>query len=124
MTDAAAKLGVDIQVDAKPVVDLAGIKALAAQCKQSQLDGVILIVGGLAPNYWPHAEFFLAERGEIPTIVFSPMGTSFTGHLQPTRKTAKCFVAATQDYGWLATGVRMLWTIGQMERHTAVHRRR
>ena len=44
------------------------------------------------------------------------MGTSFTGHLQASRKTAKCFVAATQDYGWLATGVRMLWTIGQMER--------
>jgi len=115
MTDAAKKLGVDLQVDSEPVVDLAGVDRLAAQCKQSRPDGVILIVGGLAPNYWPHAELFLAKRGEIPTIVFSPMGTSFTGNLQPSRKATRCFVAATQDYGWLATGVRMLWTISQMD---------
>ena len=116
MADAAQKLGVDLQVDAEPVVDLAGVDALAAQCTQSPPDGVILIVGGLSPNYWPHAELFLAKRGEIPTIVFSPMGTSFTSHLQPSRKAAKCFVAATQDHGWLATGVRILWTIAQMDR--------
>ena len=115
MADAAKELGVDLQVDAEPVVDLPAVDALVAQCKQSRPDGVILIVGGLSPNYWPHAERFLANRGDIPTIVFSPMGTSFTGHLQPTRKAARCFVAATQDYGWLATGVRMLWTIRQMD---------
>ena len=78
MAAAAQKLGVDLQVDAEPVVDLAGVNALVAQCTQSRPDGVILIVGGLSPNYWPHAELFLAKRGEIPTIVFSPMGTSFT----------------------------------------------
>jgi len=116
MTDAAKKLGVDLQVDAEPVVDLAEADALASQCKQSRTDGVILIVGGLAPNYWPHAELFLAKRGEIPTILFSPMGTSFTGHLQPSRKATRCFVAATQDYTWLASGVRILWTIAEMER--------
>ena len=117
MADAATKLRVDLQVDSEPVVDLPGVDALVAQCKQSRPDGVILIVGGLSPNYWPHTERFLAKRGDIPTVVFSPMGTSFTGHLQTTRKTAKCFVAATQDYGWLASGVRMLWTIWQMD-HT------
>ena len=45
------------------------------------------------------------------------MGTSFTGHLQATRKATKCFVAATQHHEWLANGVRMLWAIWAME-HT------
>ena len=57
----------------------------------------------------------MAERGDIPTIVFSPMGTSFTGHLQETRKAKKCFTASTQDHGWLATGVKMLRTIWDMK---------
>ena len=94
---------------------MAAVERLLAQCKQSPPDGIILTVMGLSPDFWPHANRFVAERGDIPTIVFSPMGTSFTGHLQATRKAAKCYVAATQDYGWLATGMRMLWTIWQMK---------
>jgi hypothetical protein len=43
------------------------------------------------------------------------MGTSFTANLQATRKGKNCFVAATQDADWLATGVRMLWTSWQLK---------
>ena len=43
------------------------------------------------------------------------MGTSFTGHLQKTRTVKKCFTAATQDHGWLATGVRMMRTVWDMK---------
>jgi hypothetical protein len=115
MRDACEKLGVDLQVDAEPLAELPAVDALVEQCKRSPPDGVVLVVGGLHPNYWPHAQRFLDKRGEIPTIVFSPMGTSFTAHLQPSRKATRCFVAATQDYGWLATGIRMLRTIWDMK---------
>jgi hypothetical protein len=117
MTEAAAKLGVDLTIDKEPVADMAAVDALLAECKQSPPDGIIVTVGGLSPDYWPHANRFAATRGDIPTIIFSPMGTSFTSHLQETRKAAKCVVAATQDYGWLATGVRLLWAVWQMK-HT------
>ena len=115
MAEAARQLGVELEVQAEPVADIAAVEALLGQCKKSPPDGVILTVMGLSPDFWPHANRFVAERGDIPTIVFSPMGTSFTGHLQGTRKAAKCFVAATQDYNWLATGMRILWTIWQMK---------
>jgi hypothetical protein len=114
MVDAAAQLGVDLQIDAGAVADMAAIEKLLAQCKQSPPDGVVLTVMGLSPDFWPLAERFVAQRGDIPTVVFSPMGTSFTGHLQSTRKAKKCFVAATQDYTWLATGIRMFSAISQM----------
>ena len=71
--------------------------------------------GSLCPDYWPHANKLAAEKGNLPTILFSPMGTSFTGHLQPTAKAKHCFVAATQDHGWLATGMKMLRTIWDMK---------
>jgi hypothetical protein len=115
MVEAAQKLGVDLAVDAEPVADMAAVETLLGQCKQSPPDGIILTVMGLSPDFWPHANRFAAERGDIPTIVFSPMGTSFTGHLQATRKATKCFVAATQDYSWLASGVRLLWAVWQMK---------
>ena len=106
MTDAAEKLGVTLEVNAEPIADLPAVDKLLAECKQSPPDGVILIVGALHPDYWPHAEKFAAEKGDLPTIVFSPMGTSFTGTLEGTRKAKKCFTASTQDHGWLAEGVK------------------
>jgi hypothetical protein len=58
----------------------------------------------------------VANKGDIPAVVFSPMGTSFTGHLQPTRQAARTFVGATQDVGWLAQALRMLHTVWRMQR--------
>ncbi len=115
MTDAAEKLGVQLEVDAEPIVDIAAVDKLLAECRQRPPDGIILTVGGLAPDYWPHANKFVAEKGELPAIVFSPMGTSFTGHLQAARKATKCFTAATQDHGWLATGIRMMRAMWDMK---------
>ncbi len=117
MADAAKQLEVDLQVDAEPIVDLPAVDKLLDECKQSPPDGMIVVVGALHPEYWPHTNKFAANKGDLPAIIFSPMGTSFTQHLQATRKASRCFVAATQDYGWLATGMRMLRTIWDMK-HT------
>ena len=115
MTDAAEKCGVKLEVDAEPVVDIAAVDKLLAECKQSPPDGLIATVMGLHPNYWTHANKIAAEKGDLPAIIFSPMGTSFTGNLQATRTAKKCFTAATQDHGWLATGVKMMRTIWDMK---------
>jgi hypothetical protein len=115
MTDAAEKLGVTLEVNPEPVVDIAGVDRMLAECKQSPPDGVILVVGALHPDYWTPAEHFVAKRGDLPTVVFSPMGTSFTGNLQETRKAKKCFTAATQDHGWLAEAVKMFRVMWDMK---------
>jgi hypothetical protein len=115
MTDAAEKLGIDLVIDAEPVSDMDGVSALLEQCKQSPLDGIIITVGSLHPDYWTPVNRFLAEKGDLPTIVFSPMGTSFTDQLQEARKAKKTFAAATQDMGWLATGMRMFRTMWDMK---------
>jgi hypothetical protein len=115
MADAAASLGVELDVDAEPIFDMPAVDKLLAECKQSPPDGIILTVGALCPDYWPHANKFVAEKGDLPAIVFSPMGTSFTGHLQGARKATRCFTAATQDHRWLATGIRMMRTMWDMK---------
>jgi hypothetical protein len=116
LSDAAKNLDVNLEVDVAPLVDSQAIDKLLAECKQSPPDGVIVTVMELGPReYWPLANTFVAGRGEIPTIVFGPMGTAFTGHLQETRKAKKCFTASTQDLTWLATGVKMLRTMWDMK---------
>jgi hypothetical protein len=116
MSEAAQKLDVNLEVSDAPVVDEAAVDKLLAECKKNPPDGVIAIVMELGPReYWPLANKFVAGRGNIPTIVFSHMGTSFTGHLQEIRKAKKCLTAATKDANWLATGVKMLRTIWDMK---------
>ncbi len=115
MKIAAEELDVDLEVDAEPLAEISDVDKLLAECKQSPPDGLIAVVGALSPRYWPHADKLAAEKGDVPLIVFSPMGTSFTGHLQATREAKKCFTAATQDHGWLATGMKLLRTIWDMK---------
>jgi hypothetical protein len=115
MSDAAERYDVKLDVATEPIADMPAVDKLLAECKQSPPDGIILVVGGLAPDYWPHTNKFVAEKGDLPTIVFSPMGTSFTGHLQAARKAKRCFTAATQDHGWLATGIRMMRAMWDMK---------
>jgi len=114
LTEAAKKLDVQLEVDAEPISNKAGVDKLLAQCKESPPDGVILTLMSLNAGWGP-TDLFAQNRGEIPTVIFSPMGTSFTGHLQKSRNAPKTFTAATHDYGWLATGMRMLRTIWDMK---------
>jgi hypothetical protein len=115
MSDAAKELDIDLEIAAEPFSDMAAVEKLLAECKQSPPDGIIITVGSLHPDYWPQANRFVAEKGELPAIIFSPMGTSFTGNLQGTRKAKKTFTAATQDLSWLATGMRMFRTMWDMK---------
>ena len=114
MVDAAAKLGVELQVTAEPISDEAGVNALLDEIKKSPPDGVLVTIMCME-HYWQMVDKFVQQRGDIPTIVFSPMGTSFTGHFKGTRNAPKTLVAATQDYGWLAEGVHMFKTMHDMK---------
>ena len=114
LTEAAEKLGVDLKVHDEPLTNKSLVDTFLAQCKQTPPDGVILTCMSLN-SAWGDINNFVASKGDIPTIVFSPMGTSFTGHLGATRNAARTFCGATQDVGWLATALRMLKTVWDMK---------
>ncbi len=115
LEEAAAREGVDLKITAEPIATAEAMNKLMEECKTNPPDGVILTVMSLNAG-WKETNRFVAERpAEIPTIVFSPMGTSFTGHLQPTRNKPKTLVAATQDLNWLAEGVHLMKTVRAMK---------
>ena len=116
LQDAAAKLNVDVQVESAPIADEKDANQLLEKCKKTCPDGIIATVGYLG-HHWDLVDRFVKLRGNTPTVVFSPMGTSFTGQLQSTRGQPHTYVAATQDLQWLATAVRLFRTIWDMK-HT------
>ena len=110
----ADEIGVELQVDAAALENEATVDAALGRVKQSPPHGIIVIQMHL--SYWAATNRFLSNRGDIPTIVFSRMGTSFTGHLQAARAMPKTYVATTLGRDWLQTGMRMLKTIDGMKK--------
>ncbi len=118
--EAAAKdQHVELDLSQEPICDAKTLEAFLAKVAKAKPDGVLLNCMSLNAG-WRWINPFLDKRGAVPTVVFSPMGTSFTGHIQHARKAKNAFLGATQDVQWLATGLRMLNTVWQMKNATIV----
>ena len=114
LTSAAEKFGVQLDVHPDPLADEQAVNACLEQLKKRPPYGLVVVSMSLNQS-WPHINNIAKKRGNIPMIVFSPMGTSFTAHLQGTRNIPGVYVAATQDLDWLRYGLRMLRTKWDME---------
>jgi hypothetical protein len=112
LTDAAAQFGVELQVMPEPLEDGVAVSGLLGQLKKNPPQGVVAIL--MHMSWWEHVNRFVQDKGDLPAVVFAPLGMSFTGHLAATRKAPKTFVASTQEVQWLCHAVRMfktLWTM-------------
>jgi hypothetical protein len=114
LNQAAQELGVTIDIVAEPLTDDATVDAFVTATAESKPDGVILTVMGLHPDGWSQVRRFLSNRGDLPTLVYSPQGTQFTPTLQEFRTMPRMFVGATHDVQWLGTAVGMIKAMRQM----------
>jgi len=118
LNDAAKKHSVNLQITREPLHTDNLVSAFLKDVKENPPDGLMVISMCLHHtgfSSWSKTNNIAKNRGNIPTIVFSPMGTSFTGDLQATRNIPGVFVASTQDLDWLAFGLKMFSTIHQMK---------
>jgi len=113
LTDAAKRLGVQLEVRHEPLDSTRAIDAYLEKLRKAPPDG--LFITAMELFRWNLVNHIVAKRGEVPAIVYSPMGSSFTQHLKVARQAAGTFVAATQDVHWPAFGLRMLETIRRMK---------
>jgi hypothetical protein len=112
MTEAAARFGVDLQVQTEPIDTMEEMDALVAGLKKCPADGVIITL--MHMGWWKQVDQFIKNKGDLPAVVFVPLGMTFTGHLQASRTAEKTFVASTNDYSYLARAVQMFhvtWTM-------------
>ena len=112
LTEAAKKLGVQLEVRHEPLDSAAAIDAWLEQIKKSPPDS--LFVTAMELFRWNLVNHLVKQRGDLPAIVYSPMGSSFTQHIQFARRAPRTIVASTQDIQWPAFGLRMLATLWRM----------
>jgi hypothetical protein len=113
LTEAAKKFGIQLEVRPEPLDTDGAVSSYIEQVKKQPPDGIVLVI--MSFERWPHIDNIAKNRGKVPVIVFSPMGTSFTGHLQGTRNIDGVYVAATQDVNWLNFGLKMFKTVSEMK---------
>ena len=115
LTKIAEELGIQLDVDPAALEDAATVEAALARMKAALPDGLMVIQMHL--SYWDKATIpLLKGRGDVPTIVFSRLGTSFTNHVKTAGELPKVYVAATDGLAWLGRGMRMLKTVADMKR--------
>ena len=114
LSEAAAKLDVQLQARTEPLENREQIDQYLTQFQQAPADG--LLVCAMELGQWADILHLAQNRGDVPLVIYSNM-TSFTGHMLPTRQVPGTYVGATPDVSWLAFGLRMLGTIWRMK-HT------
>jgi len=112
ITDAAEKLGVQLDVKSAPLENKDQINAYLEAIKGAPPDG--LLVCAMELTHWPEVLHLVENRGPVPTVVYSHL-TAFTGNMKATRQVPNTFVGATPDVDWLGFALRMLNTVWRMK---------
>lgn len=110
LTAAAEKLGLELQIHPVPIHAPESIDQVLEQLVKRAPDGLLVTVMHL--QSWPQTRMLLKNCG-VPAIVFSPLGTALSE--QAALRVPKTFVATTPDHRWLASGLRMLRTVHDLQ---------
>ncbi len=119
LEESAQAQGIILRIQDARIGDDAGVNALLASALEERAAGVLLI-NMEAQTYGVQGMYhFLKQRGdrrELPLLGFVPHGTLHhdPSDYEPFRAAPYCFMAASAEIGWLATGLRMLKARWQM----------
>ena len=87
MAETAAQLGAELNLRAKPLYSLAEGQAWIAQAEAAKADGLVLVMLDRQQHAWPTAQ--KVAQSKIPSIVYSPLGSSFTTNTDRSGRDAR-----------------------------------
>lgn len=103
---AERELGLKISLRPQPIYSLAEADAWLTDAKADRADGLLVVTMDRQQHAWPTAT--KAIESGIPTVVFSPIGTSFTTNTgAPGQKTGG-FICSTSDFAQTRYGLKMI----------------
>jgi hypothetical protein len=118
MLETAKKLGVKLDLRPVPIHSLEEAEAWLAQAKTAKADGLLVMVHDRQRHSWPTAT--KAVDTPIPTVIFSPVGTSFTTNTLALAEKKGCIVYSTDDFSQAAYGMKMLSAGAKLRRTRCV----
>lgn len=106
LTETAQALGVKFELRPKPIYSSAEADAWLADAKTAGVDGLMLVLMDRQQHTWPTA--YKAVDTGIPTVIFSPVGTSFTTNTAPLAKKPGCVIYSAEEFDQALYGMKML----------------
>lgn len=103
---AAADLGVSLDIRSAPVFNSEEADQWIKEAKDNKADGLFVLLLDRQEHAWPTAQKS-AESG-IPSVIFSPLGTSFTTNTIHLADKPGCVVYSTNDFSQAVYGLKML----------------
>lgn len=103
---AAADLGIKINIKNSPIYSADEADNWLKEVKESRADGLVLVLLDRQEHAWPTAQ--KAQASGIPSVIFSPLGTSFTTNTINLADKPGCVVYSTNDFGQVIYGMKML----------------
>ena len=112
ITATAKKLNLKLDLRPLPIYSNEEADAWLAQAANDEPDGLLVVLLDRQQHAWPTAN--KAIDSGIPTVIFSPVGSSFTTNTAvPSQKTG-CFICSTDDFRQVEYGMKMLHARAKM----------
>jgi hypothetical protein len=118
MISTAEKLGAKFELRGQPLYSLSEAEGWIAEAEVQKADGLVLVMMDRQKHSWPSAE--KVAHSTIPSIIYSPLGTSFTTNTINLAETPGCVVYSTNDFGQAAYGMKMLYASARMRQTRCV----
>ncbi|MFH1882121.1 MAG: hypothetical protein ABIL62_05350, partial [Planctomycetota bacterium] len=106
LVETAGTLGVKFDLRPEPIYSTAEADAWLAEAKADEVDGLMVLLLDRQQHAWPTVH--KAVDSSIPTVVFSPVGTSFTTNTIELADKPGCVIYSTDDFSQVAYGMKML----------------
>ena len=100
-------LNVDIDIRPKPIYSIEEADTWVTEVKNKKPDGLLVVTLDRQQHTWPTVN--KAIESTIPTVVFSPLGTSFTTNTSKIARKDGAFICSTDDFSQAAFGIKMIY---------------
>ena len=104
--ETAKKLDIRVDIKQDPIYSPEEANSWVQEAKSQNPDGLMVVVLDRQQHAWPTVN--KAIDSNIPTIVFSPLGTSFTTNTSRPSKREGIFICSTDDFSQAAFGMKMI----------------
>ena len=99
------RLAIELHEEEKPIEGEAGMTAFLKAVRERKPDGLLVILQHMSCWSWVNR---LANEPGLPLIVFSPIGTSFTGHVAGVSRQQGVYVVSSLEWSAVEDGLRMI----------------
>ena len=103
--ESGKRLDITTEIAAEPVTDEEALTRWLAEARDRPPDGLLVILQHMSSWGWVDR---IAREIRVPLIVFAPVGTAFTGHVQRRSRQEGVYVVSSLEWSAVEAGMRMI----------------